>query len=126
MVHIQGTPLEQLHAHLLLVGTVAGGLAAKRGEIAKIRKYAARCAAQNPPIRFIPLAFDTTGAAGPETHKTLRDIARRASCHSGLSDQDALRLIRTHVSSTLMKYFALQVNVRGTGPPRINFLPPQC
>ena len=103
-----------------------GGMAANRAEAAKIAKYAARCAAQHPPITFVPLAFDTTGAAGPETQKTLRHLARKASCHAGISDADALRIIRAHISSALMKYFALQVNVRGSGPRSVDFLPPLC
>ena len=82
------------------------GSAAARGETAKMQRYDARCKAQTPPITFVPLAFDTTGAAGPSTLKTLRSLARHASCHSGLSDADALRILRTHVSSTLMKYLA--------------------
>ena len=101
-----------------------GGMAAAQGESDKNKRYAARCQAQQPPISFFPLAFDTTGAAGPETQKTLRTLARQASCNSGYSDADALRIIRTHVSSTLMKYFALQINTRSSASQAMSSLPP--
>ena len=101
-----------------------GGEAASRGEAEKIKRYDERCKAQTPPITFVPLAFDTTGAAGPETLKTLRSLARQASCHSSLSDADALRIIRAHVSSTLMKYLALQINARSSASQTVGFLPP--
>ena len=100
------------------------GQAATRGEVEKIKRYSDRCQAQTPPIRFVPLAFDTTGAAGPETLKTLRSLARQASCHSALSDADALRIIRTHISCTLMKYLALQINTRSSASQMVSYLPP--
>ena len=91
-----------------------GGMAAARGEARKNKKYAERCKAQTPPIQFVPLALGTTGAAGPETLKTLQTVTRQTIWYAGLSDTDALRLIRTHVSSTLMKYLALQINLQSS------------
>ena len=100
-----------------------GGQAAARAEGKKFAKYADRCAAQTPPVTFVPLAFDTTGAIGPETLKTLRRLARRASCHSGLSDSKALSSVFTHISCALMKFVALQVLIRYNPFPAVQTLP---
>lgn len=87
-------------------------LAAAQAEKKKMTRNAARSAAQKPPMRVLPLASDTTGALGPGTLGTARQLARKASSHARVFEADALRKILTSLSSTLMKNLALQVNVR--------------
>lgn len=48
--------------------------------------------APTPPYAFDLSAFNTTGAIGPETPKTLRAIARGACCQSGISDAKVVGL----------------------------------
>lgn len=66
----------------------------------------------------------TTGAIGPDTIKmrvltvqALRLLARKASCHSGISDAKTLSSILTHLSCALMNVVALQVVIRYNPQP---------
>lgn len=92
------------------------GATARMAEEAKMTRYSEACASLQPPIQFEPLAFDCTGSIGPRTMKTIQRLARTTSCYGGAPDDVALRQIQTTISTTLMKYFALQVNSRMTVP----------